>query len=209
MIITRYGDFHLKFNFSDKTISINPPSKKSEKFTTKFSADIVISSVADQDFNGAEQAGYAGKTPFVIKGAGEYEISDIFIKGYEFLSKFKGEEKMIKSYTVLLDNINIAIFGPISSGENFSNDAFEEFSNCEVFILPIGGGDVFSPKEAYKFVKQFSPAIIIPVFYNQHSDLEEFAQEFSADLQKTDKLTLKAKDISEEKIEIFDLTINK
>ena len=209
MIITRHGDFHLKFSFSDKTISINPPAKKSRKFTTKFSADIVISSLAHQDFNGVDQAEYAGKKPFVIKGAGEYEISDIFVKGYGILSKFDGKERMVNSYTILLDNINIAIFGPISSGENFSNEAFEEFSNCEVFILPIGGGDTFSPKDAYKFVKQFSPSIIIPVFYEQKTDLEEFSKEFSIDLQKADKLTLKAKDISEEKTEIFDLKIIK
>jgi len=209
MIITRHGDFYLKFSFADKTISINPPAKSSKKFSTKFSADIVISSLAHEDFNGVEQAEYAGKKPFFIKGAGEYEISDIFIKGFSLLSKFKGEEKMISSYTVLLDNIHIAIFGPISSGENFSNEAFEEFSNCEVFILPIGGGDTFSPKDAYKFVKQFSPSIIIPVFYDKKEDLEELSKEFSTELQKTDKLTLKAKDISEEKIEIFDLEIIK
>lgn len=208
MIITRYGDFHLKFSFADKIISINPPQKNSQKFKTKFSANVVLSSLPHQNFNGFDQAKFSGKTPFVIKGAGEYEISDIFVKGYGIKSNFEGEEKIINSYTVLLDNIHFAIFGPINSGEKFSNDAFEEFSNCEVFILPIGGGDSFSPKDAYKFVKQFSPSIIIPVFYDQQADLEEFSKEFSLDLQKTDKLTLKSKDISDEEIKIFDLSLS-
>ncbi len=107
-------------------------------------------------------------------------------------------DEIISSYTVLFDSINIAIFGPISSGEEFSDEAFDEFSKAEMFFIPIGGGDSFSPKEAAKFVKQFSPKIVIPIFYSQQSDVEDFSSELGTEIEKMDKLTLKKSDLPEE-----------
>ncbi len=148
MIITRYEDYFLKFVFSDKTIGLNPPSKDSKLKTSKFGADVVLSNVSHKDFNGFDFMKFGEREPFVIKGPGEYEIADVFIKAFGFIDKFDGEDRVLTSYTMLLDGINLAIFAPINSGEKFSNDAFEEFARADIFILPIGGGDAFSPKDA-------------------------------------------------------------
>lgn len=208
MIITRHGDSFLKLAFSDKTIALNPISKHSKQKTTKFGADIAVVSLFHPDFNGFDQMTFKNKKAFHIKGAGEYEISDIFIKGYGLKSKFEGVDEMITSYTILLDGIDVAIFGPISSGEDFSNEAFEEFSKAEVFIIPIGGGDTFSPKEASKFIKQFSPKIVIPILYSKKEDLKEFESAFGGEIKKMDKLTLKKSDLPEEGgAELIDLEI--
>ncbi len=209
MIITRYENYFLKFSFSDKIIGLNPPSKDSKLKTSKFGSDVVLSNVFHKDFNGFEFMSFGDREPFVIKGPGEYEVSDVFIKAYGFVSKFDGEDKIITSYTMLLDGINIAIFGPISSGDKFSNEAYEEFSKSDVFILPIGGGDAFSPKDAWKFVKQFGPKIIIPVFGTKE-DVEEFKTNVGVDVLVEEKLTLKQKDIPEEGIlKIYDLKLAK
>jgi len=209
MIITRHGDYFLKFVFADKIIGLNPISKDSKLKTTKFGSDVVLSNVFHKDFNGFDFMSFGDREPFIIKGPGEYEIADVFIKAFGFVSKFDGEDRVVTSYTMLLDGINVGIFGPITSGDQFSNDAFEEFSKSDVFILPIGGGDTFSPKDAWKFVKQFGPKIIIPVCGTKE-DLEEFKSEAGVDLILEDKLTLKQKDISEEgKLQVIDLKIAK
>ncbi|EFK97855.1 Zn-dependent hydrolase of the metallo-beta-lactamase superfamily [sediment metagenome] len=148
MIITRHGDYFLKFVFADKIIGLNPISKDSKLKTTKFGSDVVLSNVFHKDFNGFDFMSFGDREPFIIKGPGEYEIADVFIKAFGFVSKFDGEDRVVTSYTMLLDGINVGIFGPITSGDQFSNDAFEEFSKSDVFILPIGGGDTFSPKDA-------------------------------------------------------------
>ena len=198
MIITRHGKTFLKLAFADKTIAVNPVSKNSKQKTTKFNADIAIANIFHPDFNGFDQMTFKGEEAFPIKGAGEYEISDIFIKGYGLKQKFEGVDEMITSYTILLDGINIAVFGPISNGEEFSNDAVEEFSNADIFVVPIGGGDTFSPKEAAKFIKQFVPKLVIPIFENGKDDIEEFASAFGIEAEHMEKLTIKAKDLPEE-----------
>ncbi len=207
MKITRHGKNFLKLVFADKTIAVNPISKNSKEKVVKFGADISVSTVFHPDFNGFEQVEYNNKKPFIIKGGGEYEISDIFIKGYGLKQKYQDEDKMITSYTILLDGINVAVFGPISSGDNFSNEAFEEFASADIFVVPIGGGDVFTPKDAAKFIKQFSPKIVIPVHYDKKDELEEFAAALGVEAHREDKLTIKQKDLPEEIAELVELKI--
>jgi hypothetical protein len=208
MIITRHGNAFLKLAFSDKTIAINPISKNSKQKSIKFGANIAIASIFHPDFNGFDQMTFKDNEAFKIKGAGEYEISDIFIKGYGLKSKFEDVEEMITSYTIRLDGIDIAIFGPIASGENFTNDAFEEFSKADIFVIPIGGGDTFSPKDASKFVKQFSPKIVIPILYSSKEDLKEFESAFSGEVKEMEKFTVKKSDLADEmRAEIIALEI--
>lgn len=198
MIITRHGNSFLKLAFADKTIAVNPVSKNSKQKSTKFGADIAIANIFHPDFNGFDQTTFKDKVAFPIKGAGEYEISDIFVKGYGLKQKFEGVDEMVTSYTVFLDGINIALFGPIASGEEFSNDAIEEFSKADIFVVPIGGGDTFSPKDAAKFIKQFGPKVVIPIFENNKADIGEFASALGVDAESAEKLTIKSKDLPEE-----------
>lgn len=208
MIITRHGNNFFKFVFADQVVVVNPVSKNSKQKTVRFGSDLAISSLFHPDFNGYDEVSFKDKIPFVIKGAGEYEISDIFIKGYGLKQKYEGVDEMISSYSVFFDNINIAFFGPIDSAEEFTDEAFEEFSKSEIFFMPIGGGDSFSPKDAAKFLKQFSPKIVIPIFYSQESDVEEFSKALGVEIEKMDKLTIKRKDLLEgEQVKLIDLKI--
>lgn len=208
MIITKHGDSFLKFVYADKTIAMNPISKNSKQETTKFGSDIAISCLFHPDFNGYDQVSYKDKIPFVIKGAGEYEISDVFIKGYGLKQKFQQTDEMITSYSILFDDINLVVIGPISKADDFSNEAYEEFNKGDIFVIPIGGEETFTPKEAAKFVKQFSPKLVIPFFYSSKEQLKEFATELSSEVKTEEKLTIKKKDLPEEgKKELVDLKI--
>ena len=208
MIITRHGDTFFKFVLGGKTIALNPISKNSKQKSSKFGSDLAISSLYHPDFNGYEEVSFKDKVPFVVRGAGEYEINDIFVKGYGTKHKFEGIDEMISSYTILFDNLNIAFFGPIDSWEGFSDEAFDEFSKADIFFIPIGGGDTFTPKDASKLLKQFSPKIVIPIFYSQKADVEEFAKIVGVDVEKMDKLTIKKTDLPDEgQTRIVDLKI--
>ena len=208
MIITRHGNSFLKLSFSDKTIAVNPVSKNSKQKSTKFGADIAIANLFHPDFNGFDQMTFKDKIAFPIKGAGEYEIADIFVKGYGLKQKFEGVDEMMTSYTVFLDGINIAIFAPISDGKEFTNDAIEEFSKADIFIVPIGGGDMFNPKDAAKFIKQFAPKIVIPILENSKDDILEFVSALGAESEDMEKLTIKAKDLPENKVQLVNLKIS-
>lgn len=198
MIITKHGESFLKFVYADKTIAINPISKNSKQKPTKFGSDIAISCLFHPDFNGYDQVSYKDKVPFVIKGAGEYEISDVFVKGYGLKQKFEQTDEMITSYSILFDDINLVVVGPISKADDFSNEAYEEFNKGDIFIVPIGGEETFTPKEAAKFVKQFSPKLVIPIFYSSKEQVKEFSTELGSEVKTEEKLTIKKKDLPEE-----------
>jgi L-ascorbate metabolism protein UlaG (beta-lactamase superfamily) len=134
--------------------------------------------------------------PFIVKGAGEYEVSDIFIKGYGIKNKIAEKEYMTTSYTFSLDGIKIAFFAQISKGDELSNEAYEDFLQSDIIFLPIGGGDMFTPKEAASFAKKFNPKIIIPTSYGD-DELAEFLNIFSSEAKEEEKITIKMKDIEE------------
>ncbi|MBX4211005.1 MBL fold metallo-hydrolase [Candidatus Parcubacteria bacterium] len=87
MVITYHGAEFFKVQFGDTVIAYNPISKDSKQKTTRFGADIVLSSLNHPDFNGIDNATHGDRNPFVITGPGEYEVKGIFIKGFGFLSK--------------------------------------------------------------------------------------------------------------------------
>ena len=185
-----------------------PISKESAEKRFKFGSDLVISSLSHPDFNGFEEVSSKNKKPFIIKGPGEYEKNNIFTKGYGIIQKYKNLEKNISSYTVLFDNITLALFGPIFSSDTLSNEAFDEFSKADIFFIPIGIGDTFSIKEAVKFINQFNPKIIIPTFYEKDVDLDEFSKALGVEIEKFDKLTIKSKDLIEGKqVRLIDLSM--
>ncbi len=202
MIITRHSQAFLKFVFGKKTIAFNPVSKESGKPTTRFNADIAISTIANPCCNGFEFMSSKNNEAFTIKGPGEYEISDIFIRGYGLKNKIGDKDYIVTSYILNLDGINVAFFGPISNGEEFSNEAYEDFLNADIIIIPIGGGDMFTPKEAAKFAKNFEAKVIIPISYGKE-ELSEFLNIFSSNAKEEEKYTVKMKDIEEKTSEII------
>ena len=201
MIITKHSNNFFKFVFGKNIIAFNPVSKESGKETTRFNANIAISTLANPCCNGFELMTSKNSVPFIIKGAGEYEILDVFVKGYGMKNKINGKEYMTTSYMVSLDGMNITFFGQISNGDEFSNDAFEDFLKSDIIILPISGGDMFTPKEAAKFAKKFNPKVIIPTSYGEE-ELKEFLNIFSSQSIEDEKYTVKKKDIVEKMNEI-------
>ena len=87
MIITHFGRQHFKLQVGDLTIAVNPVSKEGKGKVAKYGADITLITSNHPDYNGSEQTEHSGKSPFVIRGGGEYEVKDIFIKGFNTVTK--------------------------------------------------------------------------------------------------------------------------
>ena len=63
-------------------MALNPISKDSKFKPSRFGADITLITTKDPDFNGRDQTSRGDKSSFIIDGPGEYEIKDVFIKGF-------------------------------------------------------------------------------------------------------------------------------
>src|SRR5581483_19983 len=88
MVITYLGGAFVKVQFGDITLAVNPVSKDSKKFKpSRFGSDIALVSLNHPDMAGLDQVSFGEKQAFSITGPGEYEIKDVFIKGFKSDSK--------------------------------------------------------------------------------------------------------------------------
>ena len=91
MVITYQGGYFFKVQFGDITLAVNPISKDSKLKSSRFGADVALVSANNGDMNGVDQVSFGGKEAFSITGPGEYEIKDVFIKGFASETNYGGD----------------------------------------------------------------------------------------------------------------------
>ncbi len=194
----------MKVQFGDTTLALNPISKDSSLKTSKFGADIVLSSLNHPDMNGAEQVSFGEKKPFIISGPGEYEVKGVFIKGLPSESNYDGEKRINTIYTIMLEGMNICFLGSIGVAE-LPKETEEAIDEVDILIVPIGGDGVLDPASAYKMAVGFEPKIIIPIHYGDiggKDALKVFLKEAGESPKSEPKLTLKKKDLEGKEAEV-------
>ncbi len=203
MIITHFGRQHFKLQVGDTTIAINPVSKDGRGKVSKYGADICLITTNHPDYNGSEQTEHGGKTPFVIMGAGEYEVANIFIKGFGTETTLKdptspkgsaGREYQNTSYCFTFDGIKITFLGALS--HSLQPEHKEIIDETDVLFIPVGeDGFLLNAYDAYKIAVSLEPKLIIPMDYNEQS-IPIFLKEAGAEkVEPVEKLTIKKKDI--------------
>lgn len=205
MIITYLGVQAFKVQFGEIVLAFNPVSKDSKFKSARFGADVALITTNDEDMNGAENVAHGEKKPFVISGPGEYEIKDVFIKGFQSESEYKGKKRLNTIYTVTLEGMNLSFLGALSKTE-LSVEANEALGETDILFLPIGGEGVLDAATAYKFAVKLEPKLIIPMHYGEvggKDALKTFLKEGGEEGTKPeDKLTLKKKDLEGKEGEI-------
>jgi L-ascorbate metabolism protein UlaG (beta-lactamase superfamily) len=208
MIITYYGAEFVKLQFGETVIGIDPISKESKFKSGRFSADLGLVSAKHKDFSGVEALAFGDKTPFVVEGPGEYEISGVTIKGYNSKSKYEGADLYNAIYFINFEDMKICHVGALSDTE-LGTEAKENLEDIDILFVPIGGEGLLTPDKAYKLCVELSPKIIIPLFAedNDGKNLKAFLKEAGAeDVKPIDKLTLKKKDLEGKDGEIMVLS---
>ncbi len=213
MVIQRMASYFIKLSVGDQVIGINAPGRNSQFKQSKFGAQVALQSMNHPDFDGLDQLeGNKNNTNYAIRGPGEFEIADIFVHGFVNTTKYDGVEEQINTvYSVLFDGINIVYLGPMSHTE-IDEQAQEDLYQSDIIFIPIGGGNVLGPDEAFKFVKKFSPKIVIPIGYDVkkgQKDLEAFVSHFGEHVHKEDKLTVKRIDVEIERMNVVVLSETK
>ena len=153
-------------------------------------------STNDPDYNGADLVEYAGKVPFVVRGAGEYEVDGTMIQGFPS----KGYEDKINSiYYFEFDGMKILFLGAMYLPD-LSIETKQEIGDVDILFVPIGGKTVLDAAAAHKIAVSFGPRMIIPMDYGTDQEsgaLKDFLKERGADkVTPVDKLTIKSKDLA-------------
>ncbi len=209
MIITYFGKQFFKIQQGDMVLAFIPVSKNSKTgISTHFGADLALITTNHPDYNGVEQLSHGERAPFVIKGPGDYEIKEIFIKGVlsEALIADPAKDGVKKKYinTIYLlsvDDISIGFLGPLSNPE-FSKESREAINSPDILFVPIGEKGMLDAKVAAKLASSLEPKLIIPMDYDE-SALKVFLKEIGEEkVPAVDKLTLKRKDLENKEGEV-------
>jgi hypothetical protein len=209
MVITHLGQEFFKVQFGDITIALNPISKDSKLKTSKFGADIALSSTNNVDMNGFDQVSFGEKKAFEISGPGEYEVKEVFIKGFASESQVNGEKGMNTIYTIELEGMHICFLGALSSTV-LSSEVLEAVDDIDILFVPVGGKGVLAPAEAYKLAVKLEPKLIIPMHWSEDKAvLKTFLKEAGEEnIKQEEKLTLKKKDLEGKEAEVVVLAPN-
>ena len=203
MILSYLGGQFIKMQFGDKVIALNPISKDSKLKTTKFGADIAAISVNHPDFNGTDQLVFGDRKPFTVSGPGEYEIKEVFIKGFPSKTNYggnpstsSGQGKNNTVYSIVLEGMTVLHLGALSDAKNLSKEALENAEEgVDVLLTPINGNGVLNVAEAYKLAVNLEAKIIIPLETDEKL-IKNFLKEGGDEgVKPIDKLTLKKKDL--------------
>lgn len=203
MIISYQGGECFKISQGDITLALNPISKDSKLKTTRFGADITLITTNHPDTNGRDQTSRGDKPSFIIDGPGEYEIKDVFIKG--FLSE--GPDKKINTiYLISFEGMNFCFLGMLANPA-LSTEILEAIEDVDILFTPISN-DTLDPASAYKLAVSLEPSVIIPMYYpstgsGQAPVLKQFIKEGGEDVELLDKFVVKKKDLDGKEGEII------
>ncbi len=196
MIVTYHGAEFFKLQLGDTVIALNPISKDSKLKGARFGADVALISLNHADMNGTDVVTFGEKKPFIISSPGEYEVKDIFVRGFKSDSKYGGSDRINTIYSFNFDGINICYLGALGDG-GLPAEADEAIDEVDILFVPIGGQGVLSAAAAAKLAVKIEPKLIIPMHYGDVGDdgaLKQFLKESGeGNVAPVDKLTLERK----------------
>jgi L-ascorbate metabolism protein UlaG (beta-lactamase superfamily) len=119
-----------------------------------------------------------GGNPRVVRGPGEYEISDVLITGVAaFHDSKRGQERGRNTiYVIHMDDLVICHLGDL--GHTLQEAQLEEVADADILLIPIGGRNTINATQAAEVISQVEPRIVIPMHYRTeaiagtHPDLE-------------------------------------
>src|SRR3989338_2941156 len=182
MIISYHGTECFKISQGSLSLVLNPQSK--------MSADITLFTTGRNEI--------AEKSGFIIDGPGEYEIKDIFIKGFFSV----GPNKKINTiYLISFEGLNLCFLGALSDAA-LPDETLEAIEDVDILFIPIGNSDMLGPASAYKLAVSLEPSVIIPMYYTKET-LGQFIKEGDEErVESLDKFVVKKKDLEDKECEI-------
>ena len=135
-----------------------------------------------------------GGNPRVVRGPGEYEISDVLITGVaSYHDSKRGQERGRNTiYVIHMDDLVICHLGDL--GHTLQEEQLEEVADADILLIPIGGQNTINAAQAAEVISQVEPHIAIPMHYHLSasegvrdplSPLDKFCREMGVEMMNT------------------------
>ncbi len=205
MEVTYLGHSSFKLKGKTATVVTDPYNEKCGKFPKDTLADIVTVSHQHADHN---QVKLVSGNPFVIEGAGEYEVKGVSVVGIQSWHDDKGGADRGPNviYVIEIDGLRLCHLGDL--GHKLTEEQLEEIGSIDIAVIPVGGDYTIDAKMAVEVAKQLDPWIIIPMHYQQAgldaamfaklTGVETFLKEMGKDVAPVPKLIMSHDKLPEE-----------
>lgn len=214
MMITWLG--HACFKIQDKigpdgvTVVTDPFDKKIGLKPPACEADIVTVSHDHYDHNNVSAL---RGNPFVIDGAGEYDVKGVAVYGVESFHDEEGGKARGGNviFRIDMDNISVSHLGDL--GHALDNKQLELLSGTDILLIPVGGKYTIDAQKAVEAVSQIEPRLVIPMHYKvpglnlDIETAEKFIKELGIKPREEDKLKISKKDLPSEDMELIILKL--
>ncbi len=138
----------------------------------------------------------------LIRGAGEYEIQKILVSGFPLPAE--STDKFFKTvYKVTVEDMALGFLGHLSEG--LSPAAAEKMNDLDILFIPAGGKPFIDQEAAAKLIKQLNPKLVVASFFKipglkrGGDDWKGLADEMDQKPEVLDKLTIRKKELAEQK----------
>lgn len=124
-----------------------------------------------------------GGNPRIIRGPGEYEISEVLITGVaayhdDQRGAVRGRNTI---YIIHMDDMVICHLGDL--GHVLQEEQLEAVADADILLLPIAGGSSINATQAAEIISQVEPRVVIPMHYHpvdpnvKPAQLDKFCRE--------------------------------
>ncbi|HEU5381085.1 MAG TPA: MBL fold metallo-hydrolase [Ktedonobacteraceae bacterium] len=145
----------------------------------KVSASIVTIS---HDHPGHNYAMGVSGNPRVVRGPGEYEISDVLITGVaSYHDNERGKQFGRNTiYVIHMDDLVICHLGDL--GHTLQEEQLEEVADADILLIPVSGQHTIAAAQAAEVISQVEPRIVVPMHYqptqgDMPNPLDKFCRE--------------------------------
>lgn len=165
MEITWYGHSCFRMTERGKTTVITDPYNPTQLGITPVGtmrADVITVSHDVPHHNYLEGV-LSKESPYVLRGAGEYEIGGTFLTGIPLHHIHEDEVALNIGYVVHYEDVNVLHLGDL--GHVPPPSLAQSFGDVHVLLVPVGGRNTLSASQASDIISMIEPNYVIPMHY--------------------------------------------
>ncbi|MBI5621309.1 MBL fold metallo-hydrolase [Candidatus Falkowbacteria bacterium] len=151
-----------KANGETVTLVVDPYDDGIGLKMPRIGTDILL--VSHDHFDHANVSALRGE-PFIIRGAGEYEVKKVVVYGVPTYHDDQqgGQRGPNTCFRIDAEDLSVVHLGDL--GHALSQEQLELLEGADILLVPVGGTYTLNAKQAAEVVSQIEPRIVIPMHY--------------------------------------------